>query len=554
MKKSGLISLAGISLITLILLGLTIGFNKSPLLGLDLQGGIEVVLRPTAGQEVNAEKLDLAAGVIRRRIDSLGVAEPDVTRQGNNVIIQLPGVNQQERAVELIGQTGKLEFRPVIFTGAITCREKVLDTTGLVIPGASINETTAAVTPDEIVALNLLFDSTIAEYDAGVENGDINPIVVPACEGVEPTEPEPVTGLPDLAELIPYIQYGERRELIITDPVFAESSDDAIYTGSDNNAKYLLGPSLLDGSALRGASAQLTGISTWSIQLNFHGGETGIDLFNDAARICGGRQAECPTSQLGIVLDGSVESAPTVQSTQFAPNEIFIQGAFSEKEAKNLALVLRFGALPLEFDDPVEAGLVRSVSATLGSDSLRAGIIAGIIGLSLVAIYMILYYRAIGLLALLSLALSALLLWTIVTFLSTTQGLALTLAGITGLIVSIGVSLDSNVVYFENLKEDLSNGKTLSSSADQAFPVAFKTIFWANLATLIGAGILWLLTIGSVRGFAAILILASILDLVATYFFLRPAVKMLAHSKLIARRPKLLVGVKGHATQVTENV
>ena len=210
---------------------------------------------------------------------------------------------------------------------------------------------------------------------------------------------------------------------------------------------------------------------------------------------------------------------------------ITIQGSFSEREARDLALVLRYGALPLEFDDPAESGLVRTVSATLGNDSLRAGIIAASVGVGLVTIYMIAYYRLLGLLAILSLALSGTMLWVVVAFLSEWRGLALTLAGITGLIVSLGVSLDSNVVYFENLKEGVVNGRTLQSSVTQAFPVAFKTIFWANLATLIGALILYWLTVGSVRGFAVMLAIASVLDLLATYFFLRPAVRILANSK-----------------------
>ena len=235
---------------------------------------------------------------------------------------------------------------------------------------------------------------------------------------------------------------------------------------------------------------------------------------------------------MAIVLDGNVESAPTVNAPEFLRDQITITGGFSEREARDLALVLRYGALPIEFDDPAESGLVRSVSATLGRDSLRAGVIAAIVGLSLVTIYMVAYYRLLGLLAILSLALSGTMLWVVVAFLSEWQGLALTLAGITGLIVSLGVSLDSNVVYFENLKEGVVGGRTLLSSVSQAFPVAFKTIFWANLATLIGAIILWLLTVGSVRGFAIMLAIASVLDLLATYFFLRPAVRLLASSKL----------------------
>ena len=264
-------------------------------------------------------------------------------------------------------------------------------------------------------------------------------------------------------------------------------------------------------------------------------GEEGIDRFNALASRCFNRDISCPSQQMAIVLDGNVESAPTVNVPEFLRDQIQItnnQGGFPERDARYLALVLRYGALPIEFDDPAESGLVRSVSATLGNDSLRTGIIAAMVGLGLVTIYMIAYYRLLGLLAILSLALSGTMLWVVVAFLSEWQGLALSLAGITGLVVSLGVSLDSNVVYFENLKEGVVGGRTLLSSVSQAFPVAFKTIFWANLATLIGAIILWLLTVGSVRGFAIMLAIASVLDLLATYFFLRPAVRVLASSKL----------------------
>lgn len=548
MKKSGVISLLGILIITATLLGLTIGFGNSPLLGLDLQGGVEVILRPTAGQDVTSEKLELAADRIRRRVDSLGVAEPDVTRQGENIIVQLPGVDNQEQAVGLVGQTGKLEFRPALSAteARLHCGERIIDTSGLIIPGGSPAEVQqnhqSSTVPIETINANI--ERLIAEYDTARAAGQ-GVKIVPECENMEAPTQEPQTNNEEIPpDIAPFFDYDVNRTLLLTDSSQAAGEDTVIYLEDVTLRKILLGPALLDGSALTGAEAILTGINAWSIQLRLKGGAEGIDLFNEAALICASGQAACPTRALGVVLDGVVESLPEVQQAGFERDQVFIQGNFSQSEARDLALILRFGALPLEFDDPVEAGLIRSVSATLGKDSLRAGIIAGIIGISLVAIFMIAYYRIVGALALASLTVSALLLWIIVTFLSTTQGLTLTLAGITGLIVSIGVSLDSNVVYFENLKEDLNNGKTLRSAATQSFPIAFKTIFWANLATLIGAGILWWLTIGSVKGFAAILILASALDLVATYFFLRPAVRLLAHSRLITRKPKWLIGVK----------
>jgi len=178
------------------------------------------------------------------------------------------------------------------------------------------------------------------------------------------------------------------------------------------------------------------------------------------------------------------------------------------------------------------------VSATLGRDSLDAGLIAGMIGLLLVAAYMIWYYRLLGLAAMLSLCVSGSLLWIVVSWLSSTQGLALTLAGVVGLIVSIGVSLDSNVIFFEDLKDISRRGANeLSTAVNRAFPQAFSTVFWANMATLIGAIILYLLTVGSVRGFALMLGIASVLDLVATYFFMAPLIKLLTDK--FGDRPKL---------------
>ncbi len=596
MKRSGLIPLVGILVLSVSLLSVSIFVGYTPLLGLDLQGGVEVVLRPSEGQEVSNESLDLSAEIIRRRVDSFGVAEPDVTRQGQNIIVQLPGIDDQERAVELVGQTGKLEFRPLLSSAPLSCREKIINSTNLILLAGSVDELVANFDVETVAAANANIEAAIAEQEAALERNEVVRTII-QCDGVEPAPLEELTPLEeeDAAEdaeqtendtqapeepeseseevtdgteegedvsteeaeeeeeaepVDPaYIDYIFNRALIITDPLTARPEDMAIYISESTSvpgtyAKHILGPVFVDGSALKGASAGLQGINTWSVQLRFHSGEDGIDKFNQTSRLCFTTDPACPLGILSISLDGFVESSPQVEATNFGANDVFINGNFGESEARNLALVLRYGALPLEFEDPVEAGLVRSVSATLGNDSLRAGIIAGLIGIMLVAAYMIFYYRIAGAIALASLIISGMLLWTVVSYLSETQGLALTLAGVTGLIVSIGVSLDSNVVYFENLKEDLFNGKTLRSSVAQAFPKAFKTIFWANLATLIGAGVLWWLAIGSVRGFAAMLGIASILDLLATYFFLRPAIKICAHSKLIKSKPRWFIGIE----------
>ena len=297
------------------------------------------------------------------------------------------------------------------------------------------------------------------------------------------------------------------------------------------------------GAALQGADAFTSGNPLdpgWQIEITFQPGAEGVDLLNNAASACFNRTAVCPEGQIAVVLDSTVNSTNGFNDPNFDSASVVLsrQGGFPREEAEDQALVLDFGALPLAFDDPAEAGLIRSVSATLGRDSLNAGLIAGLIGLIIVTLYMLWYYRLLGLAAMLSLAISATLLWVIVAFLSETRGLALTLAGIVGLIVSVGVSLDSNVVYFEHVKEDVSSGRPLPIAADKSFEVAFRTVFYANLATLIGAAILYFLTIGSVRGFALMLGIASVLDLLATYMFMRPFVRWLTESKL-GNRPKL---------------
>ena len=453
--------------------------GQEPLLGLDLQGGVEVVLRPVDDQaEVTDEALEQALEIVRNRVDALGVAEPDITIQGGNIVVQLPGVDDQERAIALVGQTAELRFRPVL---------------------------ARSVSRSEIEAYQAALDES---EDPGADDPEA------ADDGVLDGE--------DLLEGTVSTRAEDQPEATVILPSRPDVTGEVFH--------FLLGPALVTGSALESAIAVLE-FAQWNVQVTALEGAEGIDRFNAAARTCYYESPDpvlCPTGQLGIVLDGVVESAPVVNAAAFERDRINITGAFDEAEARDLALVLDYGALPMEFQDPAESGLVRTVSATLGRDALRAGLIAGIVGLALVAVYMLAYYRLLGLAALGSLAISGVLLWVILSFLSETRGLALTLAGVTGLIVAIGVSLDSNVVYFEHLKEDVLSGRTLRSSVDRSFPVAFRTVFWANLATLIGAGILWLLTIGSVRGFAAMLAIASILDLVATYFFLRPVVRTLA--------------------------
>ncbi|MCY4069333.1 MAG: protein translocase subunit SecD [Acidimicrobiaceae bacterium] len=435
----------------------TLASGNEPLLGLDLQGGASVVLEPTGPAE--PEELEVAVEIIRNRVDGLGVAEPEISTQGGNILVQLPGVDEQQRALDLVGQTAELRFRPVLG----------------VLPEESF-------TGDDV-------DEALLDAFALTE-GD----VAPEAEVVLP-------------------QYDDQRNIAL---------------------RYILGPTAVTGDGLEGAVAQYQSFIGWHVAPTFISGAAGIDLFNEVSSRCHARIVECPSGQVAIELDNEVVSAPSVQadSVVFEPFErssITISGGFSEQEARDIALVLDYGALPVE----LEAQQSQIVSASLGTDALSAGVVAGLIGLGLVSLYLLVYYRLLGLVAIASLGLSGAMLWTIIAWLGESQGLALTLAGVTGLIVAIGVSVDSNVVYFEHLREDVRSGRTLRSAVDRAFPVAFSTIVKADLASLIAAAVLYFLTVGQVRGFALYLGLATILDLVATYFFMGPIIGIISrHSGL----------------------
>jgi preprotein translocase subunit SecD len=221
-----------------------------------------------------------------------------------------------------------------------------------------------------------------------------------------------------------------------------------------------------------------------------------------------------------------VQSAPEIQTASFQADQIQISGSFTQAAANDLSLVLRYGALPVK----LKAEAVQTVSATLGKDSLRAGIVAGLIGVALVLLFMILYYRSLALVVVAGIVISAAILWAFISWI----GATMTLSGATGIIVSIGVTVDSYVVFFERLKDDIRAGRTLRSSASRGFASAWRTIVAADLVSLLGAGVLYLLTVGSVRGFALFLGISTVIDLLVAYVFTRPAVRLLSQSKFFA--------------------
>ena len=316
----------------------------------------------------------------------------------------------------------------------------------------------------------------------------------------------------------------------------------------EDGIRYCLGPAVLEGNRLTGDMIETADVSLapgagWAVNPTFNAGPNGIGQFNDVAAVCFlGDEDICPSRQLAVVLDHQVISAPAINAPTFNRDQIVISGGntegtqFTEEEARRLAEALRFGALPLE----LVAQETRTVSATIGQDVLRSGVIAGLIGLLFVAAYLMFYYRLAGLVAISGLLLSAALLWTIIAWFGESFGLALSLAGVVGLIVSIGVSTDSNIVYFENVKDSYRAGRRVPTAVERAYESAISTIVKADVVSLIAAVLLYFLTVGAVRGFAFYLGLATILDLIISWMFMRPALSWIAKKSAVEENPTLL--------------
>lgn len=492
-KKPGLTLILTVGLVVGLFVANLLAQN-TPSLGLDLQGGASVTLQPEG--EFESEALNVAVEIIRQRVDSLGVAEPEIIRQGDSVVVNLPGVKDQQAALDLIGRTGEVQLRQVLQVGV--AEDPATTTT---VPGSE--------TPTE---------TTLADPAGGAGSSK-----VVAATG---------DTVPDFAETT-----------VDELPVPTVDEDSAggqeVLPGAKDGLIYVVGPVSATGQVFSNdATADIIN-GQWVVLANLRGGAGGEDLWNLIASQCYSASATCPTGQLAIVLDGEVISAPVVEEPSFSGGDVQISGSFSEREARDLAKILQFGAVPVKFEAPT----AQTVSATLGQDSLNAAIVAGIIGVLLVMMFLVAYYGIMGWVAVFGLALTGMLTYTIISWLSKTNGLALTLSGAAGLIVSIGVSVDSYVVYFEKLKEDVKHGRMLRNAAQRSFETTWRTILAAGLVSLIGAVTLWWLTVGSVRGFAFFLGLATVVDLVIAYVFTRASVVLLSRTKLMNRRRVLGIRV-----------
>lgn len=469
----------------------------TPKLALDLQGGTQVILAPLLldGEAVTTEQLDQAVAIIRQRVDASGVSESQVTTQGDtNIIVSIPGV-PDENTLALIKASAKLEFRAVLVTSQ-----------GL--PLSSVDG---------------------AEATDGTEVTDPAPAETPASEQATPVDAS------DLNWITPEIQ--KEFDELDCSTAFREPGqiDDPkiplVTCDVSGTAKFILGPVEVDGANIADASngtvQSSTGASTntWAVNLEFDA-EGSTAFATVTQRLF---PLDQPRNQFAITLDGFVITAPTTQAV-ISNGSAQITGSFDRDSSKVLADQLKYGSLPIGF----EVQSQENISATLGQDQLTGGLIAGLIGLILVVIYSAFQYRGLAIVTIGSLVVAAILVYLLIAFLSWRQGYRLSLAGVAGLIVSIGITVDSFIIYFERVRDEIREGRNLEQAVENGWKRSIRTILASDAVSFTAAAVLFFLTVGNVRGFAFTLGLTTLVDLIVVLLFTHPLLRLLARTKFFS--------------------
>ncbi|TAJ46227.1 MAG: protein translocase subunit SecD [Herbiconiux sp.] len=453
----------------------------TPKLALDLEGGTQIILTPKleSGETPSQEQLDQAVSIIRQRVDASGVSEAEVTTQGaQNVVVSIPG-QPDEATLSRIESSAKLDFRPVLAASVAT----------------TSTTTSPSATPD------------------------------PSLSTTPTTSP---TNASDLAYITPALQAEFDSfdcNSTTADDAGQAPADQPLITCDSNGVKYILGPVEIEGADIADASAGVAttqnGSSTgqWVVDISFN--DAGTQKFADVTtRLYGLTGVQ---NQFAIVLDGKVITAPTTGGA-FTDGKAQISGSFTQESAQTLADQLKFGALPIGFTTQSQ----EDISATLGSTQLLSGLLAGAIGLLLVVIYSLIQYRLLGTVTIASLVVAAALTYLLVTLMSWRIDFRLSLAGVAGLIVAIGITADSFIVYFERIRDELRDGRALNSSVQAGWKRAIRTITASDAVNFLAAAVLYVLAIGNVRGFAFTLGLTTIVDIIVVMLFTHPLMTLLA--------------------------
>ncbi|HEY1990449.1 MAG TPA: protein translocase subunit SecD [Acidimicrobiales bacterium] len=486
-KRALWASLISLVLIAAIALGATLAAGWSPKLGLDLEGGLSVVYK--TDKPVNSAQLNTVVSILNSRVTAGGTSGANVGTQGTNeVVVSIPGEKNTQKVLQTLGNTAQLFFRP-----GLCYAPPYTPTKGSTPPTGPLPTCAAS---SQLTATNLAVKPDSSNVNGYTSNTNI------------PVDPQ-----------------------FAANPSTSAATDDKNATvllpgssAAQGSGRYVLGPAALTGSAVHSASAQLVN-NQWAVSIVLtSAGSTAWDTLSQ-------QQFH---AIIGIDLDGQVISAPITQPSQAAfssfNGQVQISGSFTQSQAQTLATELNYGSLPVKLDRIN----VQTVSPTLGKASLQAGLISGLAGLGLVMLYMILYYRLLGAVVVSGLLVTAGLLWAIIAFMGQQLSTTIDLAGIIGVIVSVGITVDSYIVYFERLKDETRSGRTVRTSVDKGFKSAFRTVLAADAVSLMGAIVLYEVSIGQVQGFALFLGISTLLDIVVTYFFTKPFVILLGRSRGMA--------------------
>ena len=521
----------------------------TPRLGIDLAGGTSFTLQaenqPGKPNAINETNMKTAAGIMERRVNGLGVTESEVQTQGeNHIIVNIPKGTNPKQSRQQVGTTAQLGFRPVLTT---TAGKKTPPPTPS--PSKSGKNDKGGAKGKDAKDQGTKDDKPQASSPSSPSSGATtqgravtdslkkapsDPPKATDPASAKPSTPPAPTPPPTGAAEIPAALQKQLDALDCSTKASraaagekaagSKPSDSVVACKNDGTQKYALGAVGVEGTDVDDAKAVFDsqGGQGWIVQMDFT--SDGGKKFSDVTGKLAANQP--PQNQFAIVLDGAVVSDPRV-SQQLNGGSATISGGFTQQSAEDLGNMLSYGALPLSFKIVDET----TVTAALGGEQLQAGLIAGAIGLALVVVYLVAYYRGLALVALASLVVSAILTYTIMTLLGSAIGFALNLPAVCGAIVAIGITADSFIVYFERIRDEIREGRTLRPAVERGWPRARRTILVSDFVSFLAAAVLFAVTVGKVQGFAFTLGLTTVLDVVVVFFFTKPLMTLLARKK-----------------------
>ncbi|KUN02016.1 preprotein translocase subunit SecD [Streptomyces yokosukanensis] len=527
--------------------GMFLSGNTTPRLGIDLAGGTSITLKAKAdqGSAINKANMDTAVDIMNRRVNGLGVSEAEVQTQGNdNIIVNIPKGTNSKEAQQQVGTTAKLYFRPVLATepsGAGQSPSPSASSSGSSAPKPGASPSGSASSKEKASSSSTASPtaSATSQGRAVTDALKAGPTPTPSGSASGSGKPSPTPSASGAAAAAAKLQ-AQYAALDCTKPDqrakvggAAKPSDPTVACGQIKNTwyKYVLGPAAVDGTEVKNAAARFDtqGAAGWQVVMNFtsSGSKKFADITGELA------QKQEPQNEFGIVLDGEVVSSPFVKQA-ITGGQAEISGSFTQQEAQSLANMLSYGALPLSFQEQS----VTTVTAALGGEQLHAGLVAGAIGLALVVLYLVVYYRGLSLVAMASLLVSAILTYVIMSLLGPAIHFALNLPAVCGAIVAIGITADSFIVYFERIRDEIREGRSLRPAVERAWPRARRTILVSDFVSFLAAAVLFVVTVGKVQGFAFTLGLTTVLDVVVVFFFTKPLMTLLARRTFFANGHK----------------